>query len=184
MKKEDIYSLFEKFDTFNILIVGDVMIDTYFWGKVDRISPEAPVPIISRTNVEHRLGGAANVARNIKSLGASPILCSVIGNDDKADILLDVMKTSNLSTEGIIKHDSRITTVKTRVISDNQHLLRIDEEIRHNISEEVEDQLIENIKAVLKNNKVHAIIFQDYDKGVITPRIIDSVVEMAKGKNQ
>lgn len=183
MKKENIYSLFEKFNNFNILIIGDVMIDTYFWGKVDRISPEAPVPIISRTNIEHRLGGAANVARNIKSLGANPILCSVVGNDDKADILLEVMKKRGLSTDGIIKHDSRITTVKTRVISNNQHLLRIDEEIQNNISESLENQLITSIHKLLSENNVNAIIFQDYDKGVITPAVIERIVEVAKIKN-
>jgi len=180
MKKEDLISLFEKFNHFNILIVGDVMIDTYFWGKVERISPEAPVPIISRTNVEHRLGGAANVARNIKALGANPILCSVIGNDDKADILLDIMTKSELITEGLLKHDSRITTVKTRVISDNHHLLRIDEEIRTNITEEIEIKFFALIKKMVSESKIDAIIFQDYDKGVITPNLINSIVELAK----
>lgn len=183
MNTEDIVSLFEKFDTYNVLIVGDVMIDTYFWGKVDRISPEAPVPIISRTGIEHRLGGAANVARNVKSLGANPILCSVIGNDDKAEIFLDVMKGRGLSTEGIVKHESRITTVKTRVISDNQHLLRIDEEIKSSISKEIEDKLIEKINNIIDTTKIDSIIFQDYDKGVITPKIIESVVEIANKKN-
>ncbi len=183
MKKEAILSLFEKFNSFNTLIVGDVMIDTYFWGKVDRISPEAPVPIISRTDIEHRLGGAANVARNIKALGANPILCSVIGSDDKADIFLDVMRSRGLNTDGIIKHDSRITTVKTRVISDNQHLLRIDEEIKNSISEDVESELIENIKKIIDTTQINSIIFQDYDKGVITQRVIESVVEMAQAKD-
>ena len=182
MQKNSILSLFEKFNTFNILIVGDVMIDTYFWGKVDRISPEAPVPIISRTDIEHRLGGAANVARNIKALGANPILCSVIGNDDKADIFLEVMQKRGLNKEGIIKHDSRITTVKTRVISDNQHLLRIDEEIKNSISEEVESKLIKNIQKIIDSTQIDSIIFQDYDKGVITMKVIESVVEMAQAK--
>ncbi len=183
MKKDAILSLFEKFNTYNTLIVGDVMIDTYFWGKVDRISPEAPVPIITRSDIEHRLGGAANVARNIKALGANPILCSVIGNDDKADIFLDVMQQRGLNTEGIIKHDSRITTIKTRVISDNQHLLRIDEEIKNSISEEVETELIKHIKKIVDSTRIDSIIFQDYDKGVITKNIIESVVEMAQAKD-
>jgi D-glycero-beta-D-manno-heptose-7-phosphate kinase len=183
MKKDAILSLFEKFNTYNTLIVGDVMIDTYFWGKVDRISPEAPVPIITRSDIEHRLGGAANVARNIKALGANPILCSVIGNDDKADIFLDVMQQRGLNTEGIIKHDSRITTIKTRVISDNQHLLRIDEEIKNSISEEVEAELIKHIKKIVDSTRIDSIIFQDYDKGVITKNIIESVVEMAQAKD-
>jgi len=180
MNKEKLITLFEQFNHFNILIVGDVMIDTYFWGKVERISPEAPVPIISRTHVEHRLGGAANVARNIKSLGANPILCSVIGKDDKAEILLDIMKKSVMTTDGILKHPDRMTTVKTRVMSDNHHLLRIDEEIRNNISEEIEKAFLSQIKNILSKSKIDAIIFQDYDKGVITVNIINSIVELAK----
>ena len=180
MTKEQLISLFKQFDNFNILIVGDVMIDTYFWGKVDRISPEAPVPIISRTNVEHRLGGAANVARNIKSLGANPILCSVIGMDDKADIFLDIVKGSEMTTEGILKHESRMTTVKTRVMSDNHHLLRIDEEIRSNITEDIENEFYALIKNIVTTKKINAIIFQDYDKGVITLNLINSIVELAK----
>ena len=180
MKKEEIISIFEQFNDFNILIVGDVMIDTYFWGKVERISPEAPVPIISRTHVEHRLGGAANVARNIISLGANPILCSVIGNDDKADILIDIMMNDNLNIDGLLKHKSRITTVKTRVMSDNHHLLRIDEEIRTNITEEIEITFFEMIKKLVSESKIDAIIFQDYDKGVITPSLINSLVALAK----
>ena len=99
MRKEDIISLFDKFNDFNILIIGDVMVDTYFWGDVNRISPEAPVPIISRSKIEHRLGGAANVARNIKSLGANPILCSVIGEDDKAKVLLEIMENRKMKIE-------------------------------------------------------------------------------------
>jgi len=180
MKKEEIISIFEQFNDFNILIVGDVMIDTYFWGKVERISPEAPVPIISRTHVEHRLGGAANVARNIKALGANPILCSVIGNDDNADILMDIMMSDDLNIDGLLKHKSRITTVKTRVMSDNHHLLRIDEEIRTNITEEIEITFFEMIKKLVSESKIDAIIFQDYDKGVITPSLINSLVALAK----
>ncbi|MFN8259221.1 MAG: bifunctional ADP-heptose synthase [Bacteroidales bacterium] len=183
MKKERLIELFEKFTKFNILIVGDVMIDTYFWGTVERISPEAPVPIISRTRVEHRLGGAANVAQNIKSLGANPILCSVIGNDDKAELLTDIMKKGTISTNGILKHASRITTVKTRVMSDNHHLLRIDEEIRSNITEEIENEFISIINSIIEKSGINAIIFQDYDKGVITPNIINSVVKLAKTHN-
>jgi D-glycero-beta-D-manno-heptose-7-phosphate kinase len=183
MKKVNIKSLFDNFSHFEILIIGDVMIDTYFWGKVERISPEAPVPIISRTKIENRLGGAANVALNIKSLGAKPILCSVIGKDDKSEIFMDLLKQSELCTEGVLRQKSRMTTVKTRVMSDNHHLLRIDEETTKNISPETEEAFMHKISEIISKNKVNAIIFQDYDKGVITPAIINSVVELSKSKD-
>jgi rfaE bifunctional protein kinase chain/domain len=182
MNKEDIISLFEKFNHFNILIVGDVMIDTYLWGNVERISPEAPVPIISQTNVENRLGGAGNVALNIKSLGATPILCSVIGDDGKAEILFDLMKKSGLSIDGLMRNKLRITTVKTRVMSDNHHLLRIDEELRSNIALEIEIEFFKLIEKIVSETKIDAIIFQDYDKGVITPGLINSIVSLAKAR--
>jgi D-glycero-beta-D-manno-heptose-7-phosphate kinase len=183
MESYQLVSLFQQFKTYNVLIVGDVMIDTYFWGKVDRISPEAPVPIIARTKVENRLGGAANVALNIKSLGANPILCAVVGMDEKAGILIDLMKEGGMTNEGILKHPSRMTTIKTRVISNNQHLLRIDEEITTSISPEIEHDFIGVISKIITENQIDAIVFQDYDKGVITPILIDTVVGIAKSKN-
>ncbi len=179
MSKEEINELFSKFNHFNILIIGDVMIDTYFWGKVDRISPEAPVPIISRSNIEHRLGGAGNVALNVQSLGATPFLCSVIGNDDKSIVLKKLLKKRGLSDIGIVLDDTRITTIKTRVISDNQHLLRIDEEITENISDETQTAFINRLSSIISEKRIDGIIFEDYDKGVITSEIIESVVKIA-----
>ncbi len=183
MNNEQIHRVFEQFNSFNILIIGDVMIDTYFWGKVDRISPEAPVPIIARTKIEHRLGGAGNVALNVQSLGATPYLCSVIGDDDKSHILIDILHDKNLPADGIMQDKNRITTIKTRVISDNQHLLRIDEEITDNILPEIQNRFIEKIQSIIEDKRINAIIFEDYDKGVITPEIISSVVKFAKEKN-
>src|SRR5210317_612282 len=104
--------IFDKFSGLKALIVGDVMIDSYIWGKVERISPEAPVPIISITNKEIRLGGAANVAENIIALGAKPLLCSVVGNDSDGKSLLDLMTSKGMETEGIVLSDDRMTTVK------------------------------------------------------------------------
>ncbi len=180
MQEHEIIALFEQFKNITTLIIGDVMIDTYFWGKVNRISPEAPVPIIARTDIEHRLGGAANVARNVKALGAKPILCSVIGDDEKGKILLELMQGKNLEISGLIKTKNRITTTKTRIISDNQHLLRIDEEVCKEIDKNIENQLFTQIKNIINSQKVDSIIFQDYDKGVITKSLIKNVVEIAK----
>jgi rfaE bifunctional protein kinase chain/domain len=183
MKKEELSKIFEKFNHFNILIVGDVMIDTYFWGNVERISPEAPVPIISRTKIENRLGGAANVALNIKSLGANPLLCSVIGDDEKSLVFMDLLDKEKMATKGILKNKSRMTTVKTRVMSENHHLLRIDEEINYAINQDIEKEFVAIIETLVKQSKIDAIIFQDYDKGVITPAIINSVVKIAEEHN-
>ncbi len=182
MSKEEINDLFERFNHFNILVIGDVMIDTYFWGKVERISPEAPVPIISRSKIEHRLGGAGNVALNVQALGATPFLCSVIGNDDKSGVLKKLLKKRALSDIGIITEDKRITTIKTRVISDNQHLLRIDEEITENICPETQNKFIDRLKIIISEKKIDAIIFEDYDKGAITEEVIRVVVKLAGKK--
>lgn len=183
MKNPDIKSIFDSFNQFNILIIGDVMIDSYMWGKVNRISPEAPVPIIMSTKQENRLGGAANVALNIQALGANPILCSVIGNDSKAKKFHSLLKKRNLSNEGIIQDETRITTVKTRIIADNQHLLRVDEENDNELNPEVEEKFIKNVLAILADNQINAIIFEDYDKGCITPDVIKSIVDYANNNS-
>jgi len=183
VNKKDLNTIFQKFNNYNILVIGDVMVDSYMWGKVERISPEAPVPIISISKQESRLGGAANVAVNLKSLGANPIICSVVGDDDKSIIFSEILKQNNISSEGIIKSKKRITTTKTRIISHNQHLLRIDEELDKELTKEIEIQFFEHIKNIVSENNIHAVIFEDYDKGVITPFIINNVVELANKKN-
>lgn len=159
------------------------MVDSYMWGKVDRISPEAPVPIIMSTKQENRLGGAANVALNVQALGANPILCSVIGNDSKSKILLNLLKKRNLTNEGILQDENRITTVKTRIISDNQQLLRVDEEIDTELNKEIETEFIKQIQTLLSDKQINAIIFEDYDKGSITPEVIKGIVEFANKNN-
>jgi rfaE bifunctional protein kinase chain/domain len=176
----DFNALFTSFNQYKVLIIGDVMIDSYMWGKVDRISPEAPVPIIASTSQEHRLGGAANVALNIQALGATPVLCSVIGDDAKADIFYSLMEKRELTTKGILKSTERPTTVKTRIIADNQHLLRVDEETDKPISQNLIDHFCAHLTALLDEEPFDAIVFEDYDKGSITPEIIDHVVEIAK----
>ena len=166
-----------------ILIVGDVMIDSYIWGNVERISPEAPVPIVAVNRRENRLGGAANVALNIQAMGAKPIMCTVLGNDKKANEFITLMKDANMDTQGIIKSDNRVTTVKFRILGNNVQLLRVDEEITTPLLPNDEDCLIEQVKNILTTTKVDAIIFQDYDKGNITPRVIEQVATFAKEKN-
>ena len=159
------------------------MIDSYLWGKVNRISPEAPVPIVAVTKKERRLGGAANVALNIQALGANPILCSVIGVDYEGQAFLDLLKTQKLSQKGILKCRDRITTVKTRVIGNNAQLLRVDEEVEDEIEPSETQQLLTLISYIINHDKIDVIIFEDYNKGLITTKLVSKVVELAKSKN-
>lgn len=178
-------TLQEAFDTFNdlrILVIGDSMIDSYFFGEVDRISPEAPVPVINHTRRESRLGGAANVAINIKAMGAQPILTSVIGNDDRAVHFKSLMDKENLPKHGIYESNSRVTTIKTRIISNNQHLLRVDEEMDNNLDKDTENGFLNHILYIINEQKIDAIVFEDYDKGTITPKIISEIVKKANDK--
>ena len=141
-----------------ILIVGDVMVDTYMWGDVSRISPEAPVPIVSINRHEKRLGGAANVALNIRSLGAMPVICTVLGKDDNATDFQQIMYNHDMDKRGIICSDDRITTVKTRVIGNMMHIVRVDEEVTTPLSGSDEDSLIERIERIFKTLPINAII--------------------------
>ncbi len=179
MNSEGIKNIFEKFCSLNVLVIGDVMIDSYLWGKVDRISPEAPVPIVAVNKRENRLGGAANVALNIQSLGARPILCSVIGDEPKGELFLELLLKQKLSPKGIIKSKSRITTTKFRVIGNNTQMLRVDEEVDGNLIDEDTTELFSAIKKIINNEKINVIIFEDYDKGAITPDLISKVVKFA-----
>jgi len=176
----DIQKLISSFSDKKILIVGDVMIDAYLWGDVNRISPEAPVPIVACTTRENRLGGAANVAINVKALGAEAILCSVVGKDEKAKVFFERLRKHNLPETGIITDAERPTTVKTRVISANQHLLRVDEEITDYLSPKIESLLVKKINYILDNQTINCIIFEDYDKGVISEKLINAVTAMAQ----
>ena len=164
------------------MIVGDVMIDSYMWGKVTRISPEAPVPVVAVTKREKRLGGAANVALNIEAMGAIPIICSVLGDDDSSKDFQQIMYDANMDRRGIVTSDNRMTTVKSRVIGNSMHIVRVDEESTHSLSAIEEDMLLDRINRAIKTMHIDAIIFQDYDKGCITQRIIDEVTTLARRK--
>ena len=183
LNKEKIQKLFDDFSKLTVLVIGDVMLDDYIIGDVSRISPEAPVPIVNITARYARLGGAANVALNIKSLGAKPILCSVIGNDKKSEDFLEIMHQDDLSIQGIIKSSDRILTTKYRAIGNNMQLLRLDSEITHFLSPNDEQNFCNKLLDIIDNQHINAIIFEDYDKGVITPTLINKVVSVAKEKS-
>jgi len=166
-----------------VLVIGDVMVDSYVWGKVTRISPEAPVPVVAVHKKENRLGGAANVALNVQAMGAAPILCSIVGKDDGGELFIELLKNQKLSSQGILKSAKRATTLKTRVIGNNHQLIRVDEEIDSNVSPNETSELYNTIEKIIKSEKIDAIIFEDYDKGLITPVLIEKVVRLANDKN-
>ena len=174
--------LFEKFKGKRILVIGDVMLDSYILGTVTRISPEAPVPIISLEKKDNRIGGAGNVALNLKHLGASPIIASVIGNDSEGTILKELFVKRGISTEGLMTSSERKTTVKTRVISSKQQLLRIDSEDTHPLTLNNETALLAKIELLLKND-VDAVILEDYDKGVLNQHNIQKIITLANQLN-
>jgi D-glycero-beta-D-manno-heptose-7-phosphate kinase len=178
-KQSNYKQLFEDFNNLAILIIGDVMIDSYLWGKVERISPEAPIPIVALKRRENRMGGAANVAMNIKSMGAKPVLCSVIGTDDKGDCFLDLLKKEKIVTYGIIQSLGRITTTKFRIFGNSTQMLRVDEELDDELTEKDRSDLISNIDRILTNEKIDGIIFQDYNKGVLDSVVIREIMDRA-----
>lgn len=158
------------------------MIDNYLWGKIDRISPEAPIPIVTVIKQENRLGGAGNVSRNIQALGAKPYLVSVIGNDEKGKNFLELLENNGLSNEGIFVDEARITTVKTRIISGGQQISRVDHEISSPVSPAFEELVYERIQQLISDKNIGIIIFVDYDKGLITSGLIQKVIALAKTK--
>lgn len=162
------------------MVIGDVMVDAYLWGKVDRISPEAPVPIVAVHQRESRLGGAANVAINLRAMGASPLLCSVIGSDRQGEELLELMRELSMDTAGMLQMEGRVTTVKTRVIGNNHQLLRVDDEITEDIDTKTENLLGNRIESLLDERRPAVVIFEDYDKGVLTAELISRIVAACK----
>jgi len=172
-----IAQIFDSFAELRVLIIGDVMLDSYIWGAVERISPEAPVPVINVKKKDFRLGGAANVALNVSSLGAEPVLCALIGNDDDGKKLIQRIEERGISKEGIVTSNDRPTTVKTRVIASHQHVVRVDEESDREVNGTEEKLLLERIEKLLPQCQV--VIFEDYDKGVLNESIIEKVVALA-----
>lgn len=170
--------ILEKFNGLKVLVVGDVMIDAYYFGKVERISPEAPVPVVAVDKKENRLGGAANVAMNLVALGARPIICSVVGEDNDGNEIIRLFEKAGISTQGIVRSKDRITTVKTRVIAQQTQMLRIDSETTESISDLESYSLVEKIYQLLIDADV--LIFEDYDKGVLTAANIAEITSKAK----
>lgn len=160
------------------MVLGDVMLDEYLWGNVSRISPEAPVPVVEIVKESLKLGGAANVALNVKSLGDEPILVGVIGNDQNGERMIDVLNETGITTEGILRDNPRRTTVKTRVIAHNQQVVRADRENTEEISKEIGVEIIDFVKG--KINDIGGMIISDYGKGVITYQLLSELIKLCK----
>lgn len=174
-------NIFDSIEKINVLIIGDVMMDAYMFGKVERISPEAPVPVVNLQREENRLGGAANVAMNIVSLGASATICSILGNDSEGNTVENLFLQKNINTSGLFKSANRPTTVKTRIIGNNHQLLRVDRELAEEPDSKTEALFINQIKKIVHLHQV--IIFSDYDKGTITTNLIHEIVKLANELN-
>ena len=175
--------LFIDFSKLKVVIIGDVMLDTYWWGQVDRISPEAPVPVVSLLRKEHRVGGAANVALNTVALGAQTTIVSVIGSDADGSLLQSLFEAEHIDTSYLLTHASRITTNKTRVMSRNQQMMRLDAEITTPISSEIEKALLQKFTTCLDAKNPDVVIFEDYDKGVLTPTFIEAAIAICTARN-
>jgi len=171
---------FNRIKRIKVIIVGDVMVDSYTFGTIDRNSPEAPVPIVDVESKENRIGGAANVALNIKSLGGKPYLCSCIGKDDYGKIFLNILKKNSISTDSIIIDPKRKTTVKERIIVKKNHIIRIDDESTNEISKKLREKLREKIFKLSK--KCDLLIIQDYDKGLLNKSFINEIIKKLKNK--
>jgi D-glycero-beta-D-manno-heptose-7-phosphate kinase len=166
-----------------VAVIGDVMLDTYCWGKVERISPEAPVPIVVLENKEYRIGGAGNVALNTASLGAATFMFSVLGDDDDGRNLKGLMDQKNINTDHLIASSKRITSNKTRIISRNQQMMRLDAEVVEELDDETESQLLKAFRDFIVNDKPDVVIFEDYNKGVLTETLIASILAVCKEHN-
>lgn len=180
MNKAGIEKLFNDINNLHIVIVGDVMLDNYWWGSVERISPEAPVPVVSLEKRESRLGGAANVAVNCRALGAKVSLASVVGDDDEGDSLIEMAEQAGIDTSLIMKSYRRPTTTKVRILSRNQQMMRLDDEITDDLFTEEEHPFIDMVLKYLQRVKPQVVIFEDYNKGVLKENVIHRIIGHCK----
>ena len=182
MQQADIDQLFNKIADLKVGVVGDVMLDTYWWGKVDRISPEAPVPVVALKNKEYRIGGAGNVALNLVALQAKTTLFSIVGDDRDADVLIDLLNQSHINTGYLVRSAKRITTNKTRVMSRNQQMMRLDSEITSDILATDAKEMLDYFEHYILTEKPDVVIFEDYNKGVLSQAVIEQLISICSSK--
>jgi D-glycero-beta-D-manno-heptose-7-phosphate kinase len=179
----DFDTLFHRIGQLKIAVIGDVMLDTYWWGHVERISPEAPVPVVSVDKKEYRIGGAGNVALNIASMGAIAYAITVMGKDDDGDQLKALLAEKGIDTTHVVQSTERITTNKIRIISRNQQMMRLDAETTKDITANEEDKLLYAFEDFIASESPDVVILEDYNKGVLTHRIINRVIELCQKHN-
>lgn len=180
-RKERLTEIVKSFEGKRIAVVGDMMLDCYFWGIVKRISPEAPVPVVEIDNEFARFGGAANVALNILKLGGYPLPLGVIGNDNDGEVFKNLIKETGINADGLIVDATRPTTAKTRVIAEKQQIVRIDKESKDDIDSQTADEIY---SFLLKHkNDLDAIILQDYNKGVLNEALIKKIIQLGNDNN-
>lgn len=179
----DLDKLFAGFSKMKVAVIGDVMLDTYWWGNVERISPEAPVPVVSVIQKEKRIGGAGNVALNVQSLGASVALLTILGDDEDGIELKKLLHEKNIDTRYILESKKRITTNKIRIISRNQHMMRLDAEMVNDLDFVDEENLQNQVQKFINTEKPDAVIFEDYNKGILTKSIIENTIAFCQKNN-
>jgi rfaE bifunctional protein kinase chain/domain len=177
---EDFKNLFAAFTKLKIGVIGDVMLDTYMWGRVDRISPEAPVPVVSLDKKEYRIGGAGNVALNCHSLGSQVFILSVTGDDTEGLLVQELLDENMIDTSYLVKSSSRITTNKIRIISRNQQMMRLDSEITTDLDKKSEEVLLQRVHSFIQKHDPDVMIFEDYNKGVLTEKVIHEVITICR----
>lgn len=171
-------NLIERFAEKSILVIGDVMLDRYLDGSVDRVSPEAPVPVLNHKNTQERPGGAANVALNLSGLKSKVFVASVIGKDPHGETLKSLLLETGINTDAIVSTHTRMTTAKTRIMAQSQHLLRVDQEVTHPVDSETSDKLLAASKKLLTEEAIDMVILQDYNKGVLSAENIASILSL------
>jgi rfaE bifunctional protein kinase chain/domain len=179
----DFEKLFHDFTQLKVAVVGDVMLDTYWWGNVERISPEAPVPVVAVTKKEQRIGGAGNVALNIASLGATVHMLSVLGKDEDGEQLTNLLQQNKINTSYLVHSGQRITTNKIRIISRNQHMMRLDAEMANDMPAADEDRLLYEFENYIAAENPNVVILEDYNKGVLTENVIKRIISLCKKNN-
>ncbi|HZI68782.1 MAG TPA: PfkB family carbohydrate kinase [Hanamia sp.] len=179
----DFEQLFSGFSKMKVAVIGDLMLDTYWWGNVERISPEAPVPVVAVSKREKRIGGAGNVALNVQALGASVAVLSILGDDEDGVQLKQLLQEHNIDTRFLLESKKRITTNKIRIISRNQHMMRLDAEVVHDIEPSDEEKLQSQIEKYISTEKPDVVIFEDYNKGILTSNIIANTILFCNQNN-
>lgn len=183
MTKEEVEKIFYQFTQLKVAVIGDVMLDTYWWGRVDRISPEAPVPVVAVNNKEYRIGGAGNVALNLQALGASVSIISVLGKDDEGTVLTKLVNENHINTKYLVHSEHRITTNKIRIISRNQHMMRLDAELTTDINAADEERLLYAFENYIAAENPDVVVMEDYNKGVLTEKIITKIIALCHHQN-